>query len=201
MSSHLESPLKALGEAVNRVISADPFGCPRTLREQMDGQDARTSGTLHVSYALLFITPDDDNKLASTYKPIGGLVGVDDRKVVVHAGIHTGPVDLTVALSAVRPSADLAHWEDVVELSYSPAGDARVATIDEIPATFPIVVPGGAGRHRIRVSARGRDSAPDLAVFEPVEAYLIEVWPEREEAAEILRATSERSRDVDSSYL
>jgi hypothetical protein len=57
------------------------------------------------------------------------------------------------------------------------------------PAGFPVLTQAGAGGYRIRVHARGRDTAPDLVALEPVEWYLIQVWPAPPAPERVLRQT------------
>lgn len=56
------------------------------------------------------------------------------------------------------------------------------ALMDDSPDLddMPVLNPGGPGRYRVRVGATGRGHNYDGADEEPVEQYLIQVWPEGE---------------------
>ncbi|MFW6773329.1 hypothetical protein ACOACO_03520 [Nocardioides sp. CPCC 205120] len=109
---------------------------------------------------------------------------VDDTALIVHTGCAYGPVRVTLRMHDEQPSGLDHTWEveelvsitiddplDLVELAMEPRR--------HIP--YPTVVPSRPGVHRVRVSARGdRKVNYDLAVWEPNEEYLIDLWPDTE---------------------
>ncbi|MEU2726066.1 hypothetical protein [Streptomyces smyrnaeus] len=56
-------------------------------------------------------------------------------------------------------------------------GDMHVRALMDDPPDLPVLAPAGPGSYRVRVHARGRDIAPDGVAEEPVEDYLLIVWP------------------------
>ena len=56
------------------------------------------------------------------------------------------------------------------------------------PENVPVLSPEGLGHYRIRIHARGRDTAVDMTTDEPVEHYLVQSWS-APPAAEVLTST------------
>jgi hypothetical protein len=111
--------------------------------------------------------------------PANGLITVYDGAAIVFVGASSGLV--TVAVGAVKSApapTDLDSWEDVVEVSLRTAsGHIGVASLMAEPPALPSVTAAGPGDYRLRIHARGRDTAPDVAALEPVEHFLILGWP------------------------
>ena len=95
-----------------------------------------------------------------------------------------------------EPPAELdAEWEDVAEFSAMVGTGERVTVrgpLETARADFPDLAPQGSESLRVRVHARGRDTAPDLAVAEAVEEYLVLAWPEPTATAPSVLATASR---------
>lgn len=141
--------------------------------------------------AMHYTTRVDEGYLevrGATWRPpldpeaIGRLV-VDDhgRHPLILAGVNMGPVRIQVEPrdNPPDPGADLAPWEEVVEISIE-AGSDPVLVVggqDTVDLATQITA-GGPGWYRLRVHTTGRDSARDLVVTEPVERYLVQSWPQ-----------------------
>jgi hypothetical protein len=121
-----------------------------------------------------------------------GSVGAGDLGgVYVHFARRSGGSPVRIVRVEDSRSQEDVSWEDVVEVSViipdgsSPrwsswAGEDGGALLDLIP-----------GSYRVRVSARGRDqAAEDEFSDEPLDAYLIELWPAALEPDHIVRTTS-----------
>lgn len=95
------------------------------------------------------------------------------------------------------PSVDTASWDEIVEISVqSVLEDLRIHSGYEItPDNLPVLNPRGPDWYRMRVHARGRSVNPDGVSQEPVEDYLITIWPREQAASEVLR-TSERIEEA-----
>ncbi|MCP3821896.1 hypothetical protein NLX86_28530 [Streptomyces sp. A3M-1-3] len=107
-----------------------------------------------------------------------GLVMATDGSIEIMTGIHTGEVDLTVARCEHEPEPAAGNWEEIAEISlHSPSGKVIVHALMGDEADVPTLAASGAGDYRLRVHARGRDTAVDVAVEEIVEWYLIQCWP------------------------
>ncbi|MFM9589947.1 hypothetical protein ACKI1J_14500 [Streptomyces scabiei] len=119
-----------------------------------------------------------------------GLVSAIDGAVEVSTGIHTGNVQVTVELHALRPEP-AAGWEEIAEISWrSPSGEALVAPLMDDPVDLPSLASQGPGSYRLRVHARGRDTAVDhTLVDEVVESYLLQSWPAPHQNALLVQAT------------
>ena len=66
-------------------------------------------------------------------------------------------------------------WEVVEETALESATAIRVLTFDgEIATVFDPIAPG---RYRLRGHVRGRDQSFDLEVTDPIEDYLLQLWP------------------------
>ncbi len=108
-----------------------------------------------------------------------GLAAVGQGGVAVFTGISSGFVRVTVdARKGPPPVLDTEAWDEVVEVSvHAPVGRLRVSGVLNDAPEFPVLTVSGPGHYRIRVHARGRDTAVDQGVVEPVEDYLVTAWP------------------------
>ncbi len=59
------------------------------------------------------------------------------------------------------------------------------------PPDLPVLTPAGPGSYRVRVHARGRDTAPDGVAEEPLEDYLLTVWPAPPRSDTVYKQTDE----------
>lgn len=65
-----------------------------------------------------------------------------------------------------------------------------VTPLMDDPAELPSLASRGPGRYRLRVHARGRDSAVDETEGDDVlESYLIQSWPAPHQDAQLVQAT------------
>jgi hypothetical protein len=80
-------------------------------------------------------------------------------------------------------------WDVVVEAPVrAPVGQMRLGgSMSDGPDLFPVLTPAGPGYYRLRVHARGRDTAVDLVRTEPTEDYRIAIWPAPPQPAVIHR--------------
>lgn len=120
---------------------------------------------------------------------VGTLVAAaaDTRHLIVRTGCATGPVRVSLTAHPASPVDAFARtpgeagpWEAVEEVSLPVLEPLFWSSPDpgfDLPreAAFTPVRPGS---HRVRVSARGRNTAYDLAVLDPMEDYHVDVWPE-----------------------
>ncbi|MET8102882.1 hypothetical protein ABZV29_41755 [Streptomyces sp. NPDC005236] len=106
-------------------------------------------------------------------------------------GIHTGDVDVTVTVHETEPAVDRGQWQDIVEISaHSTSGELMVrGTMDDLDEELPVLSCRGPGDYRLRVHARGRDTAVDLAPDEVTEWYLIQAWPAPAQKVAVIRQT------------
>jgi len=120
-----------------------------------------------------------------------GLVHVTDGAITVMTGIRTGDVDVTVTLHHTEPAPDRGDWQEILEISAeSASGNLMVRGImDDLDDELPALSFNGPGSYRLRIHARGRDTAIDLAPDEVTEWYLAQVWPAPARDVTVLRQT------------
>ncbi|MEU4326115.1 Lsr2 family DNA-binding protein [Nonomuraea dietziae] len=102
-----------------------------------------------------------------------GLTTSAPEAAVIHTGLHTGEVEVTVRLTA-GPPAPVDGWEEEAEVDLvTSTGNIHLSGLMEGASdgpTRPVLTPQGPGCYRMRVHARGRASGSG-------EVYLIVVWP------------------------
>ncbi|MEU1525352.1 hypothetical protein ABZ413_24455 [Nocardia rhamnosiphila] len=129
------------------------------------------TGTVQVDHQQFLLTAADTDTTDITAEGI--LIWTGPGFVSVLTGIAYGPVTLTVDTTTISSVSD--SWEAVEETVIESGAELRVMTLDgEIAPAFGALP---AGRYRVRVHARGRDTHTGLEVSEPAETYLLTVTP------------------------
>ena len=154
-------------------------------------------GLLHVHYRQAYVVSGDGSEMDASFSgQTNGLIGAGQQgMLVLHTGLHTGFVELTVDVADHEPQPDEA-WEECVEASFLPiAADVRLIewggeTVCDLPLQ---------SRHyRVRYAARGMDAghAADTVLDgeEPVDAYRLWFWPSPPAVDRVIRQTSETAR-------
>ncbi|MFF1723218.1 hypothetical protein [Streptomyces sviceus] len=149
------------------------------------------NGRVPVQYHQFDISDEDGPTGPDLERGHNGLVQVADGVIIVITGIHTGDVDVTVTLHETEPAPDSGNWQEIVEVSaHSACGELMVrGMMDYLDEELPVLSFHGSGDYRLRVHARGRDTAIDLAPDQITEWYLIQAWPAPAQAAQVLRQT------------
>lgn len=159
---------------------------------------------VHVCYHQFFLTDPDflseyeSTDLLRTLRTNGLIDKAGEHAAVLHTGIHTGVIEVVVQLWVRQPNdVDLA-WDDIAEITLSPPDDIWLQVLmDDVPAAYPVLIPGGGGPHRVRAHARGRDTDIDGVADEPFEQYLVQIWPEQAPRADVIhKATDEYGREL-----
>ncbi|MBA2725793.1 MAG: hypothetical protein H0U53_07380 [Actinobacteria bacterium] len=133
------------------------------------------TAVVEVDYHQFHLIDGDESPIAEN--PKNGLVEVFPAAAIVHTGISVGVVNVEVAALSSAPEPALDAWDEVIDVSLSaPLGLLRVFALLGRTPDLPILTAHGPGSYRLRVHARGRDTAIDLAAEVPVEDYLIQVW-------------------------
>ncbi|MGJ5831996.1 hypothetical protein [Streptomyces ossamyceticus] len=145
----------------------------------MSDEVEQGQGRVPVQYHQFDISDEDGPTGPELDRGHNGLLRVVDGVIVVMTGIHTGDVDVTVTLHQAEPGPDDGDWQDIVEISaLSASGELMVrGMMDDLDEDLPVLSFNGTGTYRLRVHARGRDTAIDLAPYEVTEWYLIQAWP------------------------
>ncbi|MGW3989250.1 hypothetical protein [Streptomyces sp. NPDC004830] len=155
----------------------------------MSSEVARASGLVPVQYHQFDISDEEGPAASDLPREHNGLVRATDGVITVLTGIHTGDVDITVALHRTEPAHDSAAWQEIVEISArSASGELMVRGImDNLDEDLPTLSFQGPGDYRLRIHARGRDTAVDLAPDKVTEWYLIQAWPAPTQEMRVLR--------------
>lgn len=106
-----------------------------------------------------------------------GIIKVEKGWVTLHITHQCGPADFTVTIADRDPGADLAGYEDIVEIGYvSMSGRMEMAgfTFDE-----PVMVPlppllAGPGTYRIRYHVKGMDVE---GTEDAADDHYLQIWP------------------------
>jgi hypothetical protein len=155
---------------------------------------------VHTDYGQFDLIWSDDLGFDGDYDrffngQVNGLAGATSGTgLYLNLARRSGGSPIQIMLLDTEPPL-LDDWEDVVEVSISLPTDA-----DPTWSTWagehsgPLAIPPGT--YRVRVNARGRDDGRDGEFAdEPVDWYLIELWPAAPAPDAILRATT-----ADSTY-
>ncbi|MBY8846070.1 hypothetical protein [Streptomyces sp. SP2-10] len=144
----------------------------------MSDQAEQARELVPVQYHQFHISDEDGPAGPDLPREHNGLIEVQDGIATIHTGIHTGDVDVTVTFHAQAPQPGNAAWDEIVELSlHSVSGELMVrGPMDDLDEELPALSFDGPGDYRLRIHARGRDTAIDLAPDEVTEWYLIQVW-------------------------
>lgn len=123
----------------------------------------------------------------------GLIMVIPPASVRILTGVFMGPVSVDVESLETRPAEDDIRWEDVAEFTArrTPGVPVSVHGEMELPSEgVPDLDPSDSELVRIRVSATGRDANFDLAVSEPTEQYLVQVWPSDQDESVTWRSSS-----------
>ncbi|MFF8953515.1 hypothetical protein ACF09I_32630 [Streptomyces sp. NPDC014940] len=164
----------------------------------MSDQAEYGRGLVPVQYHQFQINDEDGPAGPDLPRTHNGLIEVQDGIATVHTGIHTGDVDVTITQHAEAPAPGDAEWDEIVEVSlHSVSGELMVrGLMDDLDEELPVLSFDGPGDYRLRIHARGRDTAIDLAPDEITEYYLIQVWPAPRHGASLLRQTDSYGASV-----
>ena len=150
-------------------------------------------GVVNVSHHLVLLVEDGYHPGAALPPAVTGLVDGGRDCVVVHTGIHTGAVTVTVETLDAPPPAVDRNWEEVAEVTlHASRGRVRIGTVlgTGVPdALSDVLTPGGPGDYRVRVHARGRDTDIDGTALTPFEDYAIQLWPAPPAPETVYKAT------------
>ncbi|TDD86099.1 hypothetical protein [Actinomadura rubrisoli] len=120
---------------------------------------------------------------AAQFEPAGG--------AVVVTGIKDDQIRVTAELLTAEPAIVLDVWEDVAVVGIDwPGGVMRVIGADVIPpSVMPFTGELPPGPMMVLVAGRNRDAGEQRGDDDPIEEYLINVWP-GEEPDRMPKATS-----------
>jgi hypothetical protein len=152
----------------------------------------RFDGVVYVHYWQAYLYDGATEEIPTTveYPLQFGLVNVGTGQAAIITGLHTGPVWMTVEVTDREPPARLDAYEDAVEVPFVIA-DPELYVLNGKPVDALPLRAAGAGEYRLRVHARGMDAARDAdASREPIDQYLLQLWPAPAAPPAILKVTS-----------
>ncbi|MGW4395149.1 hypothetical protein ACWEHA_07655 [Amycolatopsis nivea] len=160
---------------------------------------ARTAtADIYLGYGFFVVTDFDAGIPSPDVAYANGLVGTDSSGAVVLAGITTGRVTVTLQILESEPdSVEVDGWDEVAEVSVdAEEGYLLVHNMEgNPPAELDQLAYVGPGSYRLRVHARGRDTAPHSNTPEPVEEYQISVWPAPDEPETVHKQSDKRGEE------
>ncbi|MFJ8996168.1 hypothetical protein ACIRQH_37920 [Streptomyces sp. NPDC102279] len=127
-----------------------------------------------------------------------GLVAPMSQGALILTGINTGYVEASVTAQESAPvGAPAESWDEIVEVSIrTQGGNLKLESLDLGPVTdaaLPLP-PSASGWYRLRVHACGRELLYDKTSMEPVEKYLLTVWPGSETGSTVVRSSERIER-------
>ncbi|MEV8550845.1 hypothetical protein AB0L04_13585 [Streptomyces glaucescens] len=164
----------------------------------MSDEVERGCGLVPVQYHQFEISDEEGPAGPDLARAHNGLVRVADGVITVMTGIHTGDIDVTVTLHDTEPAPGNSDWQEIVDISArSPSGELMIRGImDDLDEELPVLSFQGPGDYRLRIHARGRDTAVDHAPDQVTEWYLIQAWPARPNEVEVVRQTDHYGSSV-----
>lgn len=111
-----------------------------------------------------------------------GLIAVMSAGALIATGVSEGPVRVQAHTGTGPPPTAPDRWEgweEVVEVTvHAPTGRLRVQCLELGDVRdLPLLSTRGIGPYRLRIHARGRTRAAGKVLDEPLEDYLLHLWP------------------------
>lgn len=138
-----------------------------------------STGRVHIHENQLLILDEDPSPdyLLDANPFVTRFVGATEGAVVILTGIDTGYVTVTVEIHSTEPPSKTG-WNEVQTVIFESDGTARLSGWDRSPQRdFPDICAQGPGIYNVRVHARDRKVGQMVVTLEPLEQYLIQVWP------------------------
>ena len=100
---------------------------------------------------------------------------IEDDTLGIRTGVAIGPVSIAIDVLPGEPRPEgQGDWEDIAETSVEASDPMTISgPWDDHPAHALDLAPGP---WRLRVNARGRETAYDEAVESATETYLLQLW-------------------------
>lgn len=134
--------------------------------------------------------------LVAEFEPdwqLNGLVDVDREKegVKIMCGQEVGHIAVTAELWNGPPPMVTEGWQDIAEVSAawsSSVMDFGTTTAGEDASTLHL---SGPDDYRLRVHGKNRDGGDPRGRSDPVEEYLIQIWPAVRTGPLLIKSTSD----------
>ncbi|GII03802.1 hypothetical protein [Planobispora takensis] len=124
-----------------------------------------------------------------------GFIEVEKGWVTLHITHQWGPADFTVTIADRDPGADLAAYEDIVEIGYvSVSGEVEMSgfTYDAVAMRPLPPLPAGPGTYRIRYHVKNMDW--EGAGDDGIDDHYLQIWPAPLGDPVVVKATSDASQ-------
>ncbi|MEU3961887.1 hypothetical protein AB0F42_19015 [Streptomyces buecherae] len=120
-----------------------------------------------------------------------GLTTLRDGQLAIQTGIHSGDIHATIQPHTHQPEPAPGDWDEIIEISlHSPSGELLLgATMHDLDEELASLATSGPGPYRLRIHARGRDTAVDLTPDDITEHYTIQAWPAQPTPPTTLKTT------------
>lgn len=127
---------------------------------------------------------------------VNGLAGASDPDgVYINLARRSGGSPVRIVLIGAPPAGNDATWEDIVEVSFVLPEGHEMRWKSWAGENGGILGGLPPGSYRMQVSARGRDQGQAGELSEdPVDAYLLKMWPAPPQSDAIVRTGSEDGR-------
>jgi hypothetical protein len=132
------------------------------------------------------------------FDTVNGLVFSQPGQAVICTGFNAGWVNVSVLARRNPPTLVFADdWDEIVDHTVTTAtGLLRITSVLDDAPDLPPLTAEGPGTYRLRVHARGRDTAPDGAPEDAVEDYLLIAWPAEAQPDAIHKQTDRYGADL-----
>jgi hypothetical protein len=151
------------------------------------------SDRLNVHYGQFYVEPADgdfvdmDQALAGQSNGICG--AAQSGRLFIITGIHTGSVHVTVERLSNEPPVD-DSWEEIVECSFTHSASSLFLREWAAEAEYKLDL--APGTYRVRYCAKSMLADWQLQDGDgPLQVYLLQFWPEKARADEVLKVTGE----------
>jgi hypothetical protein len=139
---------------------------------------------------IAYLADKELNGYAEQPAHSAGLIKVEKGYVTLHITHQWGPANFTVTVADRDPGADLAGYEDIVEISFgSVSGRMEITgfSFDEhVMCPLP-PLPAGPGTYRIRYHVKGMDVE---GTEDAIDDHYLQIWPSSLEDPVVVKATT-----------
>ncbi|WP_406505469.1 hypothetical protein [Streptomyces sp. NBC_00212] len=107
-----------------------------------------------------------------------GLVAAREDYAAIVCAVEGGDIDVTAELWDGPPTLHLDDWQDAAEISFTwTTARISIGPGEEDPDEAPVLALPGPGSYRLLVHGKNRDAGDVREAGDPVETYLLQLWP------------------------
>ncbi|MFF3440600.1 hypothetical protein [Streptosporangium sp. NPDC002721] len=160
---------------------------PRTVRLQIEVEDC----------GIVYLADKELRGYAGTPAQSTGIIKTVEGHATLRIAPQWGPADFTVTIADRDPGADLAGYEDIVEVSFgSFSGLLEMTgfTFDEHVMSPLPPLPAGPGVYRVRYHVKGMDGE---GTQDAVDDHYLQIWPMPLEEPVVLKTATDITPEKD----